>query len=537
MGALFLAVLAGAPCGTRVETGRDLMAEHRVAEGRGALAAAAGTPDRDVGDVAVLEDRGDLVVRRNPFDLDAAAIRFAPNAAGGYDAARLALALDPPGDTIDLSGTSAREAPLPFAFPFFGRSYTSAFVHRDGFVSFGAADPAGGEPGLGRALSGPPRAAALFARLDPLRGGRVSVRSSADRAVFAWHEVPGASQVNRNSFAIALHPDGRVDLVFGTIETREAVVGVSPGAGALPAAADLSAGEPRGGSSALLERFSERERLDVVATARRFYAAHPDGWEQLVVYTGRPLNPLAGSLAFAVSVRNEVSGIGFEIHDDSADWGSAGALASVVYMDSVDAYLEVDGFEILGHETGHRWLARLLVRPSDGSSSGALLGRGDAHWSFFLDSDASVLEGNQIEETSDGRFATTDIVQRFSPLDQYAMGLRSAAEVPRFFHVALADDFLPPRTYKASSGPEVGVRFSGVRRDLSIEDVVAALGPREPPADRAPRLLRQAYVLVADAETPATPERIATLERIRSRFPAWYLRATDGRGQVETSLR
>jgi len=538
MAMLRLGLLLGAVvCGTGGEAGRDLLAEHQFATARGLRSAAHPGADRDVGDIAVLEDQGDLIARRNPFDLDAAALRFSPNAAGGYDVAALALPLESPGDPLELAGAPVREVGLPFPFPYFGRTYRAAFVHADGFVSFGAPDTGGGERGLGRLLSGPPRVAGLFADLDPERAGTVSVRLLPDQAVFAWHDVPGASQANRNSFVIALRPGGSVDVTFGTIETREAVVGLSPGAGAALAAADLSAGEPRGTGGALAERFSERERLDLVAALRRFYASHPDTWEQLVVYTTRPLNPLAGSLAFELNVRNEIRGIGFDLHDDSADWGSAGGLASVVYMDSIDAYLEVDGFEILGHETGHRWLARLRFRDAQAAANGALLGRGDVHWSFFFDSDASVLEGNEIVDAGGGRFATTDIVRRFSPLDQYAMGLRSPAEVPPFFQVSLADDFRPARTYTPGSGPEVGVSFSGVRRDVTIEDVVAAMGPRDPPADGAPRLLRQAYLLVADAVAPATPERLAALERVRSAFPDWYSRATDGRGQVETTLR
>lgn len=537
MHALWLGlVLAAGICGTEGYASHNLLAEHRFAAGRGLRAATAAGGDADAGDVAVLEDRGDLIARRNPFDLDASALRFTPNSAGGYDVARLALPLESAGNDLDLAGEPVREVALPFAFPFFGAVFGAAFVHADGFLSFGAPDTGGGEAGLGRLLSGPPRVAGFFADLDPAREGRVTVRLLSDRAVFSWLDVPGATQLNRNSFAITLRPDGGTDVTFGEIQAPGAVVGLSPGEGALLVAADLSSGEPRGSRGALAERFSERERLDLVAAVQRFYGSHPDAFEQVVVYTARPLNPQPGSLAFEVKVRNEVRGIGFETRDDSAAWGSAGALASVVYMDSIDAYLDVDGFEILGHETGHRWLARLRFRDAAGSTSGALLGRGDVHWSFFLDSDASVLEGNEIAGAGGGRFATTDIVRRFSPLDQYAMGLRSAAEMPPFFHVAFADDFRPARTYKASSGPEVGVSFSGERRDVTIADVIAALEPRDPPAERAPRLLRQAYLLVVDAEAPATPRRLEALDRIRSRFPAWYAEATGGRGEVRTTL-
>jgi hypothetical protein len=184
---------------------------------------------------------------------------------------------------------------------------------------------------------------------------------------------------------------------------------------------------------------------------------------------------------------------------------------------------------------GHRWLARLGFTRS-GLDGGALLGRGALHWSFFLDSDASVMEGNDLEDRGGGRFETGAVARGFSALDQYAMGLRAPAEVPPFFYVEAPDDFRPNRAYKAGSGPEPGVSFTGLRRDLRIEDVIAALGPRVPSSDAAPRLLRQAFVLVADASAPATEAKIATLARIRARFEPWYRDATSGRGASDSSL-
>jgi hypothetical protein len=291
-----------------------------------------------------------------------------------------------------------------------------------------------------------------------------------------------------------------------------------------------------GSVGALAERFSESEKTDLVSVVRRFLGSHPDLFEQIVVYTTRPLNPVPGSLAFEANVRNDVAGIGQELLDDSARWGSEGALASVVYMDSIDQYLAVDGFEILGHEVGHRWLARLRFRTGAESASHALLGRGGVHWSFFFDTAASVMEGNRIADLGNGRFETVDIARGFSPLDQYAMGLRLPAEVPPFFYVDQADNFRPNRGFKSSSAPEAGIGFTGRRRDVTIDEVVAAMGPRVPDATRAPRLLRQAFVLVADGVAPATPERIAALARIRARFGPYYRDATDGRGSADSTL-
>jgi hypothetical protein len=208
----------------------------------------------------------------------------------------------------------------------------------------------------------------------------------------------------------------------------------------------------------------------------------------------------------------------------------------VVFMDVVDPYLDVNGFEILGHEVAHRWLAHFRFKDSRGTTSGALLGRGGVHWSFFLDTDASVMEGNDIADAGGGRFQTVDFTRRYSALDQYAMGLRGPEEVPPFFYVEGADNFRPNRPYKFSSSPEAGVTFTGVRRAVRVEDVLAVMGPRIPDAAHAPRFSRLAFVLVADATAPATPARIAGVARIRARFEDLFGEATEGRGSVDTSL-
>ena len=62
-------------------------------------------------------------------------------------------------------------------------------------------------------------------------------------------------------------------------------------------------------------------------------------------------------------------------------------------------------------------------------NSRALLGRDEAHWSFFFASDASVMEGNDIEDLGGGVFRTVGAVSRYSALDQYAMGLRAESSV------------------------------------------------------------------------------------------------------------
>lgn len=524
----------GRPCGTHPGLQREIRALHDLV-GPGMRASnASRAADADIDDVAVLVDGGDLVVRRNPFDLDGSALRLTPRPAGGYDAARLALPLEAPGPALGLGDDDVRAVELGFPFPFFGVTHSRAFVHSDGHVTFGSSEAGTGAPNLSRFADGGPRIAAFFADLEPSRGGSVSVRTEAARAVILWSAVPGAGQINRNTFQLVLHAGGAIDLAWAGMQTREGIVGITPGRTGEVAGVDWSDGAPSTAGAAL-ERFSESEHVDLVAATRRFLAGRPDAFQQVVVYTTRPLNPVAGTLAFEINVKNDVQGIGLELMDHSRAWGSAGSLESIVYMDSVDTYADADGFEFLAHEVGHRWLARLHAGADGASPASGLLGRGNVHWSFFLHSDASVMEGNAIADRGNGRFETVGIARRFSPLDQYAMGLRTSAEVPPFFYVDVPDDFRPNRPYKASSAPEEGVSFTGVRRDVRIEDVVRAMGPRVPAL--APPGFRQAFVLIADDAAPATDVRVRTVARIRSRFGPFFAEATGGRGVAQTHLR
>jgi hypothetical protein len=166
--------------------------------------------------------------------------------------------------------------------------------------------------------------------------------------------------------------------------------------------------------------------------------------------------------------------------------------------------------------------------------SQALLGRDAAHWSFFFDSDASVLEGNDIEDLGGGSFRTVAAVQRYSLLDQYAMGLVDHAQVPPFFYVQNATILAPPRT--AASPPEVGVTFSGTRRDVRIEDVIAAVGPRVPASAESPRVYRQAFVYIVSAGRAVDIRAIEKIDRIRMGWDQFLSAATDSRMTADTRL-
>jgi hypothetical protein len=153
---------------------------------------------QDIGNIAILEDTGGVVIQPNPFDLVERSVRFIP-ANNLYEAvpgpAELDQAARDFGVPVPLTDDDAQAVVLPFSFPFFGERYTAAFVHSDGNITFEEADAASRDRALSRATSGPPRIAPYFSDLDPSRtGAEVSVYTTATRVVFTWENVPQFGQ-------------------------------------------------------------------------------------------------------------------------------------------------------------------------------------------------------------------------------------------------------------------------------------------------------------------------------------------------------
>ena len=528
-------------CGSEPGRPLDAVWAHREQQARHGTMRAAASPAAAAsvyGQVAVLPDEGDLALFRNPLDLSGVGLRFAPLEGGGYQVTKGALSLAPDaGTTVPLGDDDSREIALPFSFPFYGRRFDRAFLNSDGNLTFGVPDAASSPRRVGRLVGGPPRIAPLLTDLDPSAGGAVATQALGDRFVVTWRSVPSFDSTFRNTFEAVLYADGRIELTFGTelnSALEEGVTGVAPGqaeGGLLPMDFVSASGQATGGAFA--ESFRSTDELDEVAVTRKYFQFFPDDVDQLVIFTSRRL---IGRRQFAYErgVMNLISGIGDQLYDLSEAYGSAGRLASFVMMDAISKYPDdpaqvflgnVDStLSVLAHETGHRWLARALI-PDGGD---VLLGRQRAHWSFYMMSSGSFLEGNEIQDLGGGQFRTGAASVRYGPLDQYLMGLRAPEEVPSFFHVA--DASLGPSL--RDEPPTPNTPFSGLRRDVSVDDVIAALGRRSPRVGDAPTVHRQSFVFIPFSG-PASEADLGRVERIRAAFPAFYAAGTEGRGQVD----
>jgi len=521
--------------------------KHRAALARRGSTAASLAPAataEDIGQIAVIRDQGDIILPANAFDLRAAAVAFARNGSGGYDARRSDRQFQSSvGDKLALGDDDSVRVALPAAFPFYGVRYSELFVNSDGNLTFRAEDKASTDRNVARFLTGPPRIAPAFDDLDPSRGAGVYRRVDGDAVVFTWCDVPEFSDVsNRLNVQVRLSADGTIDVIYGTTASPSAaIVGLSPGETGIFAPIDVSAaaagGPIAGGSGALGERFATDRDLDFVALTTKFYETHGDDFDQLVIYTNARTTDI-GVFSFEFTVANEVTGIGVDIYDESAQFGSRGRLRSVVDMDMLSKFPndprqrflgENNTLSVMGQECGHRWLAFLQFR--DGTiNSTELLGRDEAHWSFYFDSDASHMEGNDIEDQGGGFFRTVGAVSRYSALDQYAMGLRGPNEVPPMFLVTRVSS-----GGSAGDAPRIGVDIRGTRKDVTIADIIAANGVRRPDVAASQKLFRQAFIYLVTGAAEMSDD-LVKLEGIRSAWEPFFADSTERHGAVNTRL-
>ena len=501
----------------------------------------------DVGEIAVIQDEGDVITPANTFDLQFSGVRYTPTSGGGYDVSRTDAAFRAAlGDGVTLADDDSVSRNVPFTFNFYGRPQTVAWINSDGNITFGVRDTAITSRDISRLLTGAPRVAAFFADLDPSAGGSVFVRSAADGVTVTWCGVRVFDSARLVTVQTSWFPDGTIEMKYAGAPAFTAVDGIaalSPGNTDAFTPVDVSTSATRtisGGAGAVGERFSLRPDLDLLALSRKFYRTHADRFDQLVIWTDEVMTP-DDAFSFEVTVANDITGIGLDRFDASGEFGS-NDLSSLVQMDAISKFPddptarflgENNTLSVIGQEVGHRWLALLHFSDHNRQNSSALLGRDEAHWSFFFNSDASVMEGNRIQDLGGGMFRTTAAVERYSLLDQYAMGLVRDIDVPSMFYV---ESPTGAPGIVAESAPRVGVTFSGTRRDVLINDAIEVMGARRPSSADSPRVFRQAFVFVVGRGRTAAPAAISKIDRIRRAWEPFFARAVDNRGRVETRL-
>lgn len=509
-------------------------------------------------DVWIVEDDGELLLTgSNNFDTPGTGFHYVPNIAGGYDLTYTTpFFLPPPPDsTLTMGDDTEVVRALGFSFSYFGQTWTEVHVGSNGVVGFGANPNPSGFYDASDFYSSTPKIAVYFLDLNPSSGlsGDVYFESNSDSAVVTWWQVIEFGSSSFNTMKLILRADGTFDIHCGAIGSTTQnngspiVMGMSPG-GDAPALEriNMSADVPYSGSggAGIYEDYFNlgAPMVNETGLGRRFYETFPDSFFQYVYFTN--FSQTMAGFANEVNIENGVTGIGLSIFDNSGVYGSNGILESRCNMNSLAAWptpnpaqraLGTQSFlTIMGQESGHRWGA--FTRFMDGGSniSNMILGRANAHWSYYLDIDHSCLEGGNWEQTAATSFVCPDLVDGFSDVDEYMMGLRTAEEVTPMFYVSSAAN--DQTGLRSQSPPPIGATAFGTPVTVTIDDIIAAEGLRTPLPDVEEKDLRQAFIFILQNGTFASQAELDKIAGFRRAWEDYFEASCDGRLSVNTSL-
>jgi hypothetical protein len=193
----------------------------------------------------------------------------------------------------------------------------------------------------------------------------------------------------------------------------------------------------------------------------------------------------------------------------------------------------------IGHEMGHRWAA--FVNAKVGNKTFPL---GPVHWDMGLEvrvpfpyvrpTEASIMGGGVWQDNFDGTFTQLDDnyyvpATGYSYLDLYLMGLISPAEVPDFFILR----HLQPVGKDANGHPI----FKAERTKVTIQDVIAAEGPRLPDVNHSQRQFNTGMVIVVQHSRKPSRELIECTEGIREQWIKYFSIVTGRRASMTANPR
>lgn len=266
-----------------------------------------------------------------------------------------------------------------------------------------------------------------------------------------------------------------------------------------------------------------------------FLAVHPDDSQFLIVYTTWTLPAGVGALYQAVA--NDVQGIGYEhiaeldpiIPEPYFDDTPGSQFQGFMHMNRWTQYLGNDegGLDdevislIFGQEFGHAWLAFPHVA-LEGANPRVMLGRSDAHWSFYLHTAGSPVQGHDWVDNGDGTFTAqkTDFFE-FSDLDLYLMGLIPPEDVEPFFAIESPSDCVDSASQDGGCAPPDAFQFqadsytvTGTRRDLTVQDIIASEGARVPAWPDAPSEYDVSFILIKRPDETLSEEELEAMDAI-----------------------
>ncbi|MFQ5637939.1 MAG: FlgD immunoglobulin-like domain containing protein [bacterium] len=510
-------------------------------------------------DVLVMEDDGTVLIQGiNPFDTDLQTFHFTPNANNGYDVSAIPFTFDAAlGGNLQLGDDTNTTRNLRFPFSFYDIEWNDIHISANGIVTFGADVNPSGFFDDNDFFNNLPKIALYFMDLNPAARGGVFLKSAADNLTITWNNITEFADnngvINSNTIQLVLHKDNSFDITFNGIEAKTQVnnapiaFGIHPG-GLQPNFEFISYSDDlpfSGGAGAgILETYLNIQQpiVNDVAMMRRFYQSFPDSFFQTIFFTN--FSQTMAGFANEFNIKNRISGIGIGLFDASDNYGSNGVLESRCNMNQLGVWPNNPAqrffgggnnfLTILGQEAGHRWGAFVNFVDANGQVSNLILGRADAHWSFYVDVDHSSLEGGNWEPVSGDLFRTPTQIDFFGDIDEYIFGVRLPEEVKSTFYISSPTNNLPQN--RDNGTPVQGATARGIPVEVTIEDIIAAEGTRLPLEPDAPKDLRQAFIFILQNGTSPGPGELDKITNFRKTWEDYFERSVDGRMTLNTSI-
>lgn len=188
----------------------------------------------------------------------------------------------------------------------------------------------------------------------------------------------------------------------------------------------------------------------------------------------------------------------------------------------------------IAHEMGHRWGAFVSAKVN-----GEAIPLGPTHWARGLQAqvafpyqrpvEASIMGGGVWQDNLDGTYTQLDDdyyvpATGWSYLDLYLMGLISPAEVPDFF---ILRNLVPAG--KDANGHGI---FKADRTKVTIQDVIAAEGARQPAVDKSQRRFNTGMVIIVQHGEKPSSELIERTNGIRKQWIDYFAVTTGRRASM-----
>lgn len=428
-------------------------------------------------------------------------------------------------------------------------------------------------------------APAICVFLKPRMSGPRYVRELADRVFITWDLTePFGGFLDfswlptTNLFQVVLHRNGSIEMSYKTMAAKDGIVGIYPILSAVESvqSIDLSSLTPESGPfAALCESFHYLQPPRPQDLSCTVIQALGDKFDFLAYYSDFRFDSQEASSPSDGPIGGNVTGIGDTKHaqtkpilesrctggrfqlglfqpifvganetqEKPPDNAPGGNPKNISFYTRPLEQATPDGeprpynYAVghLGHEIGHRWSAYAAARVNGQTIS---LGAWP-HWDpgletrvaypYSLPLEASTLGGSAWQDNLDGTFTQLRDgffvpASGYSYLDLYLMGLIAAAEVPDFYIVRPL-----VRIGTDANGRPI---FKGQRIRITIQDVIAAEGPRLPDVNHSQRHFNTGIVVIVEhGQTPST-ELINRANGIRRQWIDYWAITTGHRSSM-----